>query len=541
MVAIYARTSSDNERKMSIDDQVQRGIKYVEGLEGHPPFKVFTDKGISGTRDDRPEYNRMMDSIMADGVNHLWFFDHSRAWRDDQEAAHLYRFCKKSGITLSIDNEAIDFDDDFAFLRYVFEASAASNFAKSTSKKQKISIQNRFPRGGVIGKSPFGFKTNADKKYSINEGEAILVRLIFKLKIEGLSMRKIADHLNDRNITPRTKKWNYSAVDNVLRNVKHYGRFIINEGTKEEIDFTNDELAIISKQTFLKAKEALKQGRTYSGNKSHHADALLKGVLKCGICGSYHTRHKRFSPKGDDWSYYNCGRKNNDGKCEEAKNIREDFIDSFVWRLFERDNVVKRVVLDASQDKAIRSEIKKAQDEIALFQWNIEKIDKQVFKLESAWFGDEGIKKSHYDKLRSEYRQHIERYEKLIEEQERVIENRTSLINNSKDIEKDINSIMANAPLEMKKEYIKRYIKEIFVGYNKEAKCFLLDMSFTHSNEIYAVKFNYNYTDIVELFPNEIKTDLISPKMKHLLSLNKSIIIKDDGKTTMTINKIEEI
>ena len=541
MVAIYARTSSDNERKMSIEDQVQRGIKYVEGLEGHPPFKVFIDRGITGKSVHRPEFNRMMTMTKSDDIKYLWFLDQTRAWRNKKEAILLWYDCEGRNIGIVLDDHLLDFDSDTEFLRFVMTSIEGENYIKQTSKKAKISIQNRFPRGGVIGKSPFGFKTNLDKKYSINDGEAILVRLIFKLKIEGLSMRKIADHLNDRNITPRTKKWNYSAVDNVLRNVKHYGRFIINEGTKEEIDFTNDELAIISKQTFLKAKEALKQGRTYSGNKSHHADALLKGVLKCGICGSYHTRHKRFSPKGDDWSYYNCGRKNNDGKCEEAKNIREDFIDSFVWRLFERDNVVKRVVLDASQDKAIRSEIKKAQDEIALFQWNIEKIDKQVFKLESAWFGDEGIKKSHYDKLRSEYRQHIERYEKLIEEQERVIENRTSLINNSKDIEKDINSIMANAPLEMKKEYIKRYIKEIFVGYNKEAKCFLLDMSFTHSNEIYAVKFNYNYTDIVELFPNEIKTDLISPKMKHLLSLNKSIIIKDDGKTTMTINKIEEI
>ena len=540
MVAIYARTSSDNERKMSIDDQVQRGIKYVEGLAGHPPFKVFIDRGITGKSVHRPEFNRMMTMTKSDDIKYLWFLDQTRAWRNKKEAILLWYDCEGRNIGIVLDDHLLDFDSDTEFLRFVMTSIEGENYIKQTSKKAKISIQNRFPRGGVIGKSPFGFKTNLDKKYSINDGEAILVRLIFKLKIEGLSMRKIADHLNDRNLTPE-KKWNYSAVDNVLRNVKHYGRFIINEGTKEEIDFTNDELAIISKQTFLKAKEALKQGRTYSGNKSHHADALLKGVLKCGICGSYHTRHKRFSPKGDDWSYYNCGRKNNDGKCEEAKNIREDFIDSFVWRLFERDNVVKRVVLDASQDKAIRSEIKKAQDEIALFQWNIEKIDKQVFKLESAWFGDEGIKKSHYDKLRSEYRQHIERYEKLIEEQERVIENRTSLINNSKDIEKDINSIMANAPLEMKKEYIKRYIKEIFVGYNKEAKCFLLDMSFTHSNEIYAVKFNYNYTDIVELFPNEIKTDLISPKMKHLLSLNKSIIIKDDGKTTMTINKIEEI
>ena len=540
MVAIYARTSSDNERKMSIDDQVQRGIKYVEGLAGHPPFKVFIDRGITGKSVHRPEFNRMMTMTKSDDIKYLWFLDQTRAWRNKKEAILLWYDCEGRNIGIVLDDHLLDFDSDTEFLRFVMTSIEGENYIKQTSKKAKISIQNRFPRGGVIGKSPCGFKTNLDKKYSINDGEAILVRLIFKLKIEGLSMRKIADHLNDRNLTPE-KKWNYSAVDNVLRNVKHYGRFIINEGTKEEIDFTNDELAIISKQTFLKAKEALKQGRTYSGNKSHHADALLKGVLKCGICGSYHTRHKRFSPKGDDWSYYNCGRKNNDGKCEEAKNIREDFIDSFVWRLFERDNVVKRVVLDASQDKAIRSEIKKAQDEIALFQWNIEKIEKKEENLFRHYFEQESMRKDVYDKMRDELRHDIDRLTLLINEQERIIENRISLINNSKDIEKDINSIMANAPLEMKKEYIKRYIKEIFVGYNKEAKCFLLDMSFTHSNEIYAVKFNYNYTDIVELFPNEIKTDLISPKMKHLLSLNKSIIIKDDGKTTMTINKIEEI
>ena len=56
----YARFSTDMQREESIEAQV-RAIEDYCGKNGYNLIKVFADRGISGTKDNRPEFQKMID------------------------------------------------------------------------------------------------------------------------------------------------------------------------------------------------------------------------------------------------------------------------------------------------------------------------------------------------------------------------------------------------------------------------------------------------------------------------------------------------
>lgn len=56
----YARFSTDMQREESIEAQV-RAIEDYCSKNGYNLIKVFADRGISGTKDNRPEFQKMID------------------------------------------------------------------------------------------------------------------------------------------------------------------------------------------------------------------------------------------------------------------------------------------------------------------------------------------------------------------------------------------------------------------------------------------------------------------------------------------------
>ncbi|MES9881368.1 MAG: recombinase family protein, partial [Sedimenticola sp.] len=60
--AIYARYSTDDQRSASIDDQVRNGQEIAE-RHGLPTPLIYNDEAISGTRLDRPDFQRLLNDL----------------------------------------------------------------------------------------------------------------------------------------------------------------------------------------------------------------------------------------------------------------------------------------------------------------------------------------------------------------------------------------------------------------------------------------------------------------------------------------------
>lgn len=78
---IYARYSSDLQKKTSIDDQVRNCRNYAKGL-GLDISAIYEDKAISGTSTNRPAYQQMLADAEAGVFSVLITDDLSRLGRD---------------------------------------------------------------------------------------------------------------------------------------------------------------------------------------------------------------------------------------------------------------------------------------------------------------------------------------------------------------------------------------------------------------------------------------------------------------------------
>lgn len=88
-------------------------------------------------------------------------------------------------------------------------------------------------QGGYAGgRSPYGYHAE-NGTYVVDAKEADVVKEIFSLRAAGMSMSKIADHLNHRGISSRTGgKWRYTAVQSILSNRNTYlGYYHYGNGT----------------------------------------------------------------------------------------------------------------------------------------------------------------------------------------------------------------------------------------------------------------------------------------------------------------------
>ncbi len=73
---------------------------------------------------------------------------------------------------------------------------------------------------------PYGY-VKADNKIIINDEESKIVKLIFKLKVQGLSVSKILIYLKENKIKPPINKrnWKYYDVSKIIKNKAYIGEF----------------------------------------------------------------------------------------------------------------------------------------------------------------------------------------------------------------------------------------------------------------------------------------------------------------------------
>jgi hypothetical protein len=71
---------------------------------------------------------------------------------------------------------------------------------------------------------PYGYRRHPEtKRVLIDASEARIIRRIFTLKAQGLTMRAIARELNRRHyISPRGKEWRHSSVQVVYAGEVYY-------------------------------------------------------------------------------------------------------------------------------------------------------------------------------------------------------------------------------------------------------------------------------------------------------------------------------
>ncbi|MBM3194812.1 MAG: resolvase [Chlamydiae bacterium] len=218
----YLRVSTEHQSESGAGLSAQEVAckKWAEN-QGKSLSGTFIEEGIGGATslDKRPALLRAIDALSKGDILLVSRLD--RLSRDlyggiiiEEAVAH-----KKAKIA-SVAGEGTENEDPASIMiRQMIRVVAG--FERNLIKlRTKSAMAAKKLRGERVGHIPFGFRLGQGKLLEPNpEEQAILVK-IRELRMEGMSMREIAEQLNHRKIFNRgQRKWNHESIRNAMKKI----------------------------------------------------------------------------------------------------------------------------------------------------------------------------------------------------------------------------------------------------------------------------------------------------------------------------------
>ena len=240
-VAAYARVSTDSEEQLnSYDAQVRHYTQYIKGREDWDFVDVYTDEGISGLRlAKRDGFNQMIADAIDGKIDLIIAKSISRFARNTVDTLNMMRMLKAKGVEVFFEKENIYTFDAKGEVLITIMASLAQEESRSMSENIRWGKRAKFAEGkfGLPYKRFLGYIKGDDSLPQIVEEEAVIVRNIYTMFLEGMTPRLIAEVLTAQGIpTPSGKEvWQYSTINSILTNEKYKGDAILQK--KFTLDF----------------------------------------------------------------------------------------------------------------------------------------------------------------------------------------------------------------------------------------------------------------------------------------------------------------
>ena len=316
-VVIYARFSGHSQTEQSIEGQLKVCHEYAEA-NGHIVIDEYIDRAQSGTTDSRAEFQRMI----ADSDKHTFeavlVYQLDRFARNRYDSAINKAKLKKNGVRVISAKENITDDASGILVEGVLE-SMAEYYSAELSQKIRRGMAINAEKCLSTGSNPgLGFKVDAERRFYIDEEEAVIVREIFERYASGETVADIIRDLNARKITTsRGKEFNKNSLHRLLRNKRYIGTYIY-----KDQETPNGMPRIISDELFERVQRILDK------NKAAPARSRGKEEYLLGYCREAMVGYSGKNKTGTKYCYYAC--KNAKKKLCRKKTVSKDYIEDKV-------------------------------------------------------------------------------------------------------------------------------------------------------------------------------------------------------------------
>ena len=305
-VCAYARVSSGKDAMLhSLSAQVSYYNNLIQRTDGWEFVGIYADEAISGTKDTREEFNRMVEDARAGKIDLIITKAISRFARNTATLLATIRELSSLGVDVLFEEQNIHSMSSEGEMILTLLASVAQEEAKSTSENMKWRIKRNFEEGLPWGALLYGYKV-IDFKYYIVEEEAKVIRLIYELFLSGLGKEGVARKLNEMGYRTRIgAKWTDSSVRQILTNYDYTGNLIlqktyridyickksiVNHGQLPKYHVEESHDAIVDLETWNKVQKEIERRRNRIKRKVNPIESPLKGKIKCGCCGKNYLR-----------------------------------------------------------------------------------------------------------------------------------------------------------------------------------------------------------------------------------------------------------
>ena len=221
-LAAYCRVSSDSADQLhSFAAQIRY---YSEYTAKHPEYElvdIYADEGLTGTEmKKRDELNRLIRDCKKGLIDRIIVKSVSRFARNTEELLVTLRMLTDLGVSVYFEEQGIDSSKLNMEMIVTFPGMAAQQESVNISGNMRWSYQKRMQSGEFNCTCPaYGFDL-INGQMVINETEAIVIRRIFNLYLQGFGMQAIANMLNEDGIPRRYghTHWYSGTIKYVLTN-----------------------------------------------------------------------------------------------------------------------------------------------------------------------------------------------------------------------------------------------------------------------------------------------------------------------------------
>ena len=397
----YARVSTDSEEQQtSYEAQVDYYTNYIKNNPEWEFVGVYTDEGISATgTKHRDGFNQMIQDALDGKIDLIVTKSVSRFARNTVDSLTTVRKLKEKGVEVYFQKENIYTLDSKGELLITIMSSLAQEESRSISENVTWGQRKRFADGKVsIAYSSFlGYQKGEDGQMEIVPEEAEIVRLIYRMFMQGKTPYAIAKYLMEKKVpTPTGKqRWQLRTIENILTNEKYKGdarlqkcytvdflskKRKVNEGEVPQYYVEGSHDAIIAPAEWQMVQ--LEMERRRNMGRSHNCCGTFSAKLKCGDCGEFFGSKVWHSNSKYKRTIWQCNAKfKGESKCTTPhlyeQRIQELFLEALGRLLENRETVMDdcRAVMDVLGDcSTIEKELESVSSEMEVVTGLIQKL-----------------------------------------------------------------------------------------------------------------------------------------------------------------------
>jgi site-specific DNA recombinase len=323
-VVIYARYSSDRQTEQSIEGQLKECYAYAQRND-YTIVDEYIDRAISGTNDNRPQFQRMIEDSAKKLFQGVLVYQLDRFARNRYDSAMYKARLKKNGVRVMSARENISEDASGVLMEAVLEGMAEYYSVELSQKIRRgmdINAEKCLSTGGNLA---LGFRSDSEKHLVVDPDTAPVVVKIFEMYAEGHTMAEIIRYLNARDIkTSYGNEFNKNSINRILTNKRYIGVY-----TYRGKEMPDALPQIVDKDLFWEVQNKMQKNKMAPARSKARAEYLLTTKLFCGHCKAAMTGVSGTSKTGTTYGYYQCVNNRRDKSCPK-KTVGKEYIEDLV-------------------------------------------------------------------------------------------------------------------------------------------------------------------------------------------------------------------
>ena len=368
-VCAYARVSGDRDEAFhSLSAQISY---YQKLIAEHPDWEfveVFSDRGITGTKDNREGFQAMLTACREGKVDIVLAKSITRFARNTVILLETVRELKRLGIDVHFEEERIETLSYSGELLISILAARAQEESRSASENQLWRIKKSYEKGVPVTGNCLGYRM-VDHQFLIDEEEEQTVLRIFSMYQSGMGNAAIAKQLTEEGVKNRFGeiKWYPSGIAKILRNEKYCGdlrlqkyyvadyiskKSVVNQGERPSYYVRDSHDPIVTKEQFHAVQEEISRRAENAHTNKEPTFTVFTGLITCGRCGKHFARCSANAGTKYSKLAWVCKTSNRFGKeyCDMGQRIPESILKQITCDLLGMTDLTEEVVHKSIQE-----------------------------------------------------------------------------------------------------------------------------------------------------------------------------------------------